>query len=112
MTTYRYRWILVFALGLAVGWSLRAGRSTPHDVWDDAHWWAKGFDDGLAFHGEPHPAKPYSPCGPNELGLRDDVFESGHDGRAGWWIVRTYCSERPPNWEPFPCGGESGPCTP
>lgn len=40
--------LIVFALGIAAGWSLRAGRSTPRDVWDDAHWWAKGFDDGMA----------------------------------------------------------------
>ena len=51
----------------------------------------------------------YNPCGPHALGFRDDVLV--HDPPfPDSWSVRVECPEKPPEWDPFPCGGESGPC--
>lgn len=101
--------LIVFALGLGAGWLLRAGRSTPRDVWDDARWWSKGFDDGLRIESPVVlPAQPFNPCGPHALGVRDDRFLRSPDS-ADTWSVRWDCPERPPDWKPFPCNGECSP---
>lgn len=52
----------------------------------------------------------YNPCGPHALGVRDDVLVRNPPFPDSW-SVRVECPEKPPEWEPFPCGGESGPCS-
>lgn len=56
-------------------------------------------------------AAPFNPCGPSGAGVRDDVLVYGPNGSTTW-SVRWECPEKPADWEPFPCGGKNGPCTP